>query len=160
MNTARLVLYKAAIVLLASAIPVVSRVVNKVQHFRAYDQADLNVFEALVETDAPFEEMSVGWGAAFTQQFQGVDHENPPGGLADLGAGFNTATANLNLDVQLAEGIRVNLISYLSSRHHPEAWVKGGYLQVDKLTILENEMIDNLTKDWWALAICNHETQW
>ena len=147
MNTARLVLYKAAIVLLASAIPVVSRVVNKVQHFRAYDQADLNVFEALVETDAPFEEMSVGWGAAFTQQFQGVDHENTPGGLADLGAGFNTATANLNLDVQLAEGIRVNLISYLSSRHHPEAWVKGGYLQVDKLTILENEMIDNLMKN-------------
>ena len=58
------------------------------------------------------------WGAAFTQQLQGVDHNNTPGGLVELGAGFNTATANLNTDVQLADGIRVNLITYLSSRHH------------------------------------------
>ena len=41
--------------------------------------------------------------------------------------------ANLNLDVQLAEGIRLNLVTYLSSRHHNEAWVKGGYIQFDKL---------------------------
>jgi len=36
----------------------------------------------------------------------------------------------------LADGLRLNLTTYLSSRHHPETWVKGGYLQVDKLGFL------------------------
>jgi hypothetical protein len=44
-----------------------------------------------------------------------------------------TAQANLFMDVQLAEGIRLNVTTYLSSRHHNEAWVKGGYIQFDKL---------------------------
>src|SRR5690606_28716992 len=51
--------------------------------------------------------------------------------LADIGAGFNNATANLYLHAQLARGIRVQLSSYLSSRHHNETWVKDGYLPVD-----------------------------
>jgi hypothetical protein len=44
-----------------------------------------------------------------------------------------TAQANLFTDVQLADGIRLNVTTYLSSRHHNEAWVKGGYIQFDKL---------------------------
>jgi hypothetical protein len=56
--------------------------------------------------------------------------------LIDIGAGTNLATANLNVDVALADGLRLNLILYLSSRHHSETWVKGGYLQVDKLSFL------------------------
>jgi hypothetical protein len=35
--------------------------------------------------------------------------------------------------VQLADGIRLNLTNYLSTRHHNETWVKGGYIQFDKL---------------------------
>jgi hypothetical protein len=35
--------------------------------------------------------------------------------------------------VQLSDGIRLNLTSYLSSRHHNETWVKGGYIQFDKM---------------------------
>jgi hypothetical protein len=41
--------------------------------------------------------------------------------------------ANLNIDVQLADGIALNLVTYLSARHHNEAWVKGGYIQFDKV---------------------------
>jgi hypothetical protein len=48
-------------------------------------------------------------------------------------AGFNLAQANLITDVQLAEGIRLHLSTYLSARHHNETWVKGGYIQFDKL---------------------------
>ena len=44
-----------------------------------------------------------------------------------------TAQANLFMDVELADGISLNVTSYLSSRHHNEAWVKGGYIQFDKL---------------------------
>lgn len=47
--------------------------------------------------------------------------------------GFNLAMANLNLDFQIGDGIRVALENYMSSRHHPEFWVKGGYIQIDKL---------------------------
>ena len=44
-----------------------------------------------------------------------------------------TAQANLFTDIQLADGIHLNVTTYLSTRHHNEAWVKGGYIQFDKL---------------------------
>jgi len=47
--------------------------------------------------------------------------------------GFNLAMANLNLDFQIEDGIRVCLENYMSARHHNEFWVKGGYIQIDKL---------------------------
>jgi hypothetical protein len=137
------------VVLAISVVPIISnaQTADKIQYIGPYDRTGLTVFEAPPETEVPFEGLAVGWGAAFTQQLQGLSHENTPGGLIEIGTGFNTATANLNLDVQLAEGIRVNLITFLSSRHHPEAWVKGGYLQVDKLTVLGNETIDRLMEN-------------
>jgi hypothetical protein len=36
------------------------------------------------------------------------------------------------LHAQLAPGIRLQLTTYLSSRHHNETWVKDGFLQVDE----------------------------
>ena len=64
--------------------------------------------------------------------------------LADIGAGFNLATANLNVNALIADGIQVDLTTYLSSRHHQEAWVKGGYLQVDDASFLGVEAIDKV----------------
>jgi hypothetical protein len=91
---------------------------------------------------APFEGVKLSWGAAFTQQFQNLSHDNAAlpnvtnnvdaNALKDIGAGFNNATANLYLNAQLAPGIRVALSTYLSSRHHNETWVKDGYLLVDE----------------------------
>lgn len=124
------------------------------QYFRPYDQRGLAVFEAPKADTVDFEGFELFWGAAFTQQFQAIDHSNEAepvivdgqnlNALAELGAGFNLATANLNLDAQLADGIRVNLITYLSSRHHPEAWVKGGYFLVDELPMLRIEALDRM----------------
>jgi hypothetical protein len=54
--------------------------------------------------------------------------------------------ANLNLDVQLADGIRMNLTQYLASRHHEDTWVKGGYIQFDKLPFLHSSVIDDIMK--------------
>ncbi|MEZ4894742.1 MAG: hypothetical protein R2778_17230 [Saprospiraceae bacterium] len=51
--------------------------------------------------------------------------------------GFNLAMANLNLDFQVADGIGFCLENYMSSRHHSEFWVKGGYIQIDKLPMFE-----------------------
>ena len=125
-----------------------------VQYWRPYDQRGLNVFETSKLDTVPFEGVKVRVGGSFTQQFQNLSHENTaspvmnPAGvnlnqLMDIGFGSNLATANLNIDVELMDGVRLNLISYLSSRHHPESWVKGGYLQLDKLPFLGNP-------DWFA----------
>src|SRR3954468_10029634 len=109
-------------------------------YWRPYDQSGINVFETTKQPDSiPFDGLRIRFGAGFTQQFQGLKHENSfaaPTNATKLYAmtpGFNTAMANLNLDVQLADGIRLNLVTYLSTRHHNEAWVKGGYIQFDKL---------------------------
>ena len=53
---------------------------------------------------------------------------------------------NLNIDAQLGDGVRLSLITYLSSRHHSEAWVKGGYIQFDKLPFAPG--LDDLMKNF------------
>ena len=75
-------------------------------------------------------------GGAFAQTFQALDHENdatpaPGTTLGALRPGFNLASANFNIGAQLARGIRVDLESYMSSRHHNEFWVKGGFATID-----------------------------
>ncbi len=111
-------------------------------YWRPYDQRGINVFETTKTPDSiPFEGPRIRLGAGFTQQFQGLEHKNNAvsntgkghNTLYALTPGFNTASANLNIDVQLSEGIRLNVVSYLSSRHHNETWVKGGYIQFDRL---------------------------
>ena len=67
--------------------------------------------------------------------------------LYDLAGGFPLAQANLNLDVQLTDGVRVSLVSYMSSHHHNEFWVKGGYFQIDKVGFLNSELMDKLWKN-------------
>ncbi|HEX7122825.1 MAG TPA: hypothetical protein VF178_10685 [Gemmatimonadaceae bacterium] len=115
----------------------------EIQRLRPPDQRGLNMFETPKTDTVPFEGFKLSWGAAFTQQFQSLSHENTAAErldtdgtnlneLQDIGAGFNNATANLYLNAQLAPGIRVALTSYLSSRHHNETWVKDGYLLVDE----------------------------
>ncbi len=122
----------------------------KIANLRPYDKSGINVFETVKDTGSTFDGLKIRFGAGFTQQFQNLKHENPsalnntvgsfangsstPGNkLKVITAGFQTAQANLNMDVQLADGIRLNITSYLSTKHHNETWVKGGYIQFDKL---------------------------
>jgi hypothetical protein len=106
---------------------------TQIANLRPYDKSGINVFDAPKDTNAIFDQVKVNFGAGFTQSFQGLEHSNNLGGLYKISPGFNTANANLYMDVQLSDGIRLNLTSYLSSRHHNETWVKGGYIQFDKL---------------------------
>ena len=50
--------------------------------------------------------------------------------------------ANFNIDVQLTDGVRVSLVSYMSTRHHNEFWVKGGFFQIDKVGLLNSPLMD------------------
>lgn len=139
------------------ALPMLTRSQNDLQYFRPYDQRGTNVFETPKSDMGATGDFRVRIGANFAQQFQALEHENKADYLAtsatdttnantliDLSTGFNLATANMNIDAQLGEGMRVNVITYLSARHHQEAYVKGGYVQFDKLPFLNSEAIDNL----------------
>ena len=111
------------------------------QHFRPLDRRGINMFETPKEPGVEYTGFKLDWGAAFTSQVQNLSHANTAqpnlvngvnlNQLADIGFGFNNATANLSLNAQLARGIRLQLTSYLSSRHHNETWVKDGFLLVD-----------------------------
>lgn len=98
------------------------------------------MFEAPKSTE-PFGGVSLKLGGSFAITFQALDHSNTAvermvdgkdvNELADLRAGVNLPTANLNLDVQLGRGINMKLESYMSSRNHNDFWVKGGYVSMD-----------------------------
>jgi len=117
----------------------------EMQNYRPEDKRGINTFEAPKDEGLEYTGFKLQWGAAFTQQFQGLDHKNTAAPrlvttngvttdankLIRIGHGPNTAVANLYLNGQLAKGIRVAMTTYSSSRHHNETWVKDGYLLVD-----------------------------
>lgn len=110
-------------------------------YFRANDQTGLNVFETPKNGDVPFEGVKVRVGGDFALQFQGISQTNDGDSLVELANNFNLPTANLNLDVQLEKGVRMHLRTYLSSRHHTEAYVKGGYIQIDQLDFIQEGLL-------------------
>ncbi|MGQ7871086.1 hypothetical protein [Sunxiuqinia sp. sy24] len=103
-------------------------------------------FEAAKINAEDFDDVKVKVGGDFAIQLQMLDHEAPVE-LSDLKNNFNLPTANLNLTTDLAPGIRLFLRTYLSSRHHNEAWVEGGYLTIDKMPFLPaaDEIMEYLT---------------
>src|SRR5690606_667642 len=122
-------------------------------NFRPLDQRGINMFEAPKDTISTFDGVRVRVGGASTIQFQALDHEtqgqwtNPaeePMGLVDIGPNFNLPTANLDLDVALAPGLRMHLRTYLSSRHHPEPYVKDGFIQIDGLDFISEGLMSDL----------------
>ncbi len=134
---------------------------RSLNNFREPSKEGINVFEAPKDTSIvkPFDGVKVRVGGSSALQFQALDHENgfvatdDPANpwyemlpLIEIGDNFNLATANLDLDVALADGLRMHLRTYLSSRHHPEPYVKGGYLQIDNLNFIQEGMLGNLMK--------------
>jgi len=121
----------------------------QVQFSRETNQKGVNVFEPSKADETPFDGFKLKIGGGFTQGFQMLSHENvdtskaKKNALYKLGSGFNLAAANLNFDLQVADGIRVYLENYMAARHHNEFWVKGGYIQVDKLPMFGNP-------DWFS----------
>ncbi len=127
------------------------------QYYRPIDKSGINTFETSKKDTTPYTGMKLRVGGAFAQDYQFLTHSNTPVrvlksdstsyNLMPLTSGFNLAEANMFLDGQLADGIRVNLTVYLSARHHNESWVKGGYLQMDKLPFLHMDALDDLMKN-------------
>lgn len=113
-----------------------------IQYYRYNDKRGVNVFETSKSDTVKYEGLKLRVGGDFSMLFQGISQSNDPGlvdgngdplDLIELSNNMTLPTANLNFDVQLEDGVRMHLRTYLSSRHHTEAYVKGGYLQMDKL---------------------------
>ncbi|MEQ8682451.1 MAG: hypothetical protein RID25_21985 [Cyclobacteriaceae bacterium] len=107
------------------------------QFFRPNSKAGLNIFEPSKQDTMAFDGLKVRVGGDFAMQFQGLNQTNSLDSLVELGSNFNLPSANLNLDVQLYDGVRMHLRTYLSSKNHNESWVKGGYMQIDKLDFIK-----------------------
>lgn len=131
------------------------------QYYRGWDKNAINVFEPSKTDSVPYTGFKIRIGGSFTQDFQSYKSTNvatyvpisatnaenknllygnikTEDSLSSNLTGFNLAMANLNFDIQIGDGIRVCLENYMSARHHNEFWVKGGYIQIDKLPMFNN----------------------
>jgi hypothetical protein len=145
MNTrAKLALVFAMFLGLSSAFAQLD-VDRDIQQYRYRDFRGINQFEAL-NTNLAFDGMKVRLGGAFAVQMQALSHST--GSTVDtliaIGNNFNLPTANLDIDVALADGMRMHMRTYLSSRHHPESWVKGGYIQISNLNWIQKGLLEDI----------------
>ena len=117
-----------------------------IQNYRVPGFDGLNVFEDPKEDTVEYNGFRVRVGGDFAIQLQGIDHSNTNAAdtLKMLSSNLNLPTANLNIDVQLHDGLRMHLRTYLSSRHHSEAWVKGGHISIDKLDFIKKDFLSGL----------------
>lgn len=123
--------------------------------FRENSKDGLNVFET-PKTDKEFTGIKTTISGGFTQGYQSLSHTNlatqnvvsgvDQNGLYRIRPGFNLAAANLALKTELADGVALNMELYLAARHHNETWVKGGYIQLNKLPFLKLDFVDNIMK--------------
>ena len=122
---------------------------RSLDNYREPDKDGINVFEAPKDTASTFDGLKVRIGGAFALQFQALDNENANLDgyqIQGIGENFNLPTANFDIDVALYEGVRMHLRTYLSSRHHHEPYVKGGYLLVDKLDFVHEDFLEDVMK--------------
>ncbi len=131
---------------------------TSMRDYLAPEKATRNVFED-PKVDAPvYDGVKVSVGGDFALQFQALDHSTKapslgvktgttiPNTLRVMGSDFNLPTANLDVNAYLATGVKMHLRTYLSTRHHNEAWVKGGYIQVDNLDFIKEGFASEIMK--------------
>lgn len=115
-----------------------------IDQFRPNDKTGINMFETPKTELMDFDGIRIRVGGDFAIQLQGLTQDNDAGTLVDLSNNFALPTANLNFDVQLEKGVRMHLRTYLSSKHHNEAWVKGGYIQIDNADFVSEGFLEGL----------------
>ncbi len=133
---------------------------GQIQYYRPNNKQGINVFETSKKDTVKFNGLKVKIGGGFTMAYQTLKASNTAtpviktvgtatgdiNAITPLYNGFNLPMASMIFDIQLADGVRLNLTSYLSTRHHEDTWVKGGYLQIDKMPFLHSPFVDNIMK--------------
>ncbi|BDD00679.1 hypothetical protein [Persicobacter psychrovividus] len=128
-------------------------------NFRTNDKNGINVFEPEKVDVQEFKGPKIRVGGNFNMMFQGMNQSNFYNGqqgvegmpaqysLTPLGQDFNLPQANFNIDVAFAPGVTMKLETYLSTRHHVEANVKGGYLQLDAVPFFNSDFLDGIMEN-------------
>lgn len=123
---------------------------SDMRDYLAPEKTTRNVFED-PKVEAPeYNGVKVSIGGDFALQFQSLDHSTKgttAAPLVTMGSDFNLPTANLDINAYLAKGVKMHLRTYLSARHHNEAWVKGGYIQIDNLDFISQGFLGGLMKN-------------
>lgn len=125
---------------------------SDMRDYLAPEKSTRNVFED-PKVEAPeYNGVKVSVGGDFALQFQALDHSSKATFAAgtklnEMGSDFNLPTANLDLNAYLAKGVKMHLRTYLSARRHNEAWVKGGYIQIDNLDFISQGFLSGLMKN-------------
>jgi len=121
---------------------------------RPTDQTGINVFET-PKTDNLFTGPKVEFGGAIAmpyialKQSNNVTNTDPVANSQALfknTPNFALSMANLYINSYLADGVTLNVTLYLASKHHNETWVKGGYIQFDKVPFIKLDLLDNIMK--------------
>lgn len=144
MKTLRLATLFTLLLAFAVQGTVEAQLLRDLQYYRSQDKTGINVFETPKTTDETFDGVRVRIGGSNTLQFQAIDQSNDLNDIYELGPNFNLATSNLDIDVQLHRGLRMHLRTYLSSRHHSQPYVKGGYMQVDRLDFIQEDFLSDI----------------
>lgn len=134
----------ASLLLSICSMAVFAQEKTQLEYFRENSKEGLNIFEPSKDSTSTFEKVRVFVGGDFALQFQSINHSNYLDNLVELGSNLNLPSANLNLNTQLARGLRLHLRVYLSSKHHNESWVKGGYLQMDQLDFIKEGFLEEI----------------
>jgi hypothetical protein len=149
---------KIIYMLIAAALLPIGVRAQELQFYRPDNMLGINEFETPKIDTVKFTGLKVKVGGNFEMEFQGLRNFNTAtpmtktgftgnvNSLEPLTNGFTLPMANLNVDAQLADGIRMNITMYIASRHHEDTWVKGGYVQFDKLLFLNSDVINNIMK--------------
>ncbi|MDB5005530.1 MAG: hypothetical protein JWQ34_3755 [Mucilaginibacter sp.] len=133
---------------------------GQIQYYRPNNKQGINVFETSKKDTVKFSGLKVKIGGGFTLAYQTLKASNTATALTKtvgtstgnvnaitpIYNGFNLPMANMAFDIQLADGVRLNLTTYLATRHHEDSWVKGGYLQIDKMPFLHSPLVDDIMK--------------
>ncbi len=121
---------------------------------RATDQTGVNVFET-PKTDVQFTCPKVEFGGSISMPYialtnsNAVTNQDPTKNTQALfknSPNFALSMANLNINSYLADGVTLQVSLYLASKHHNETWVKGGYVQFDKVPFIKLDLLDQIMK--------------
>jgi hypothetical protein len=121
---------------------------------RATDQTGVNVFET-PKTDVQFTGPKVEFGGSISMPYialtnsNAVTNQDPTKNTQALfknSPNFALSMANLNINSYLADGVTLQVSLYLASKHHNETWVKGGYVQFDKVPFIKLDLLDQIMK--------------
>jgi hypothetical protein len=84
-----------------------------------------------------FDKIELGYSVDLTFTYQGLSHEFTPSDVNTtaqaIQPGLILPTADLEINAKVLKGFNVKLETMLSSHHHNETYVKGGYASIDSL---------------------------